>query len=95
MYHWDLTINAVTTVMIVMSIGLSVDYSAHIAHMFMVQKGSRVERARAALNGIGVSVLNGGVSTFLAFVLLSGSKSYVFKSFFRVSVWSLGRVSCS
>ena len=84
-YHWDLTINTVTTVMIIMSIGLSVDYSAHIAHMFMVHQGTRTERARAAINGIGVSVLNGGISTFLAFVLLAASKSYVFRVFFRVS----------
>ena len=29
-------------------------------------------------------MLNGGLSTFLAFILLAGSKSYVFSTFFKV-----------
>ena len=33
---------------------------------------------------IGPAVLNGGISTFLAFVLLMTSKSYVFKTFFKI-----------
>jgi hypothetical protein len=31
-------------------------------------------------------VLNGGVSTFLAFVLLGGSDSYIFLTFFKVNI---------
>jgi hypothetical protein len=42
------------------------------------------ERAKATLFSIGPAVLNGGVSTFLAFVLLANSKSYGFVMFFRV-----------
>jgi len=33
---------------------------------------------------MGSSVLHGGVSTFLAIVVLSGAKSYIFVVFFRV-----------
>ena len=36
------------------------------------------------MNKIGPAVLNGGLSTLLAFILLSTSKSYVFLSFFKV-----------
>jgi hypothetical protein len=32
---------------------------------------------------MGVAVLNGAISTFLAVLLLSGSRSYVFITFFR------------
>ena len=38
----------------------------------------------ATLENIGPAVLNGGVSTMLAFVLLANSKSYVFITFFKV-----------
>ncbi len=43
-----------------------------------------LERAAAALSEIGPAVLNGGFSTFLAFVCLGASGSYVFKTFFKV-----------
>ena len=37
---------------------------------------------------IGPAVLNGGLSTFLAFILLAFSNSYVFLTFFKVSFWN-------
>ena len=60
------------------------DYSAHIAHAFMSTHGTRDERVKKALSDIGPAVFNGGFSTFLAFVLLAGSKSHVFATFFKV-----------
>jgi len=48
--------------------------------------GTRDERAKKALVNIGPAVLNGGFSTFLAFVLLANSKSHVFLTFFKVAV---------
>lgn len=45
-----------------------------------------LDRARAAVTQIGPAVLNGGISTFLAFCLLAGSESYAFQTFFKVSV---------
>jgi len=35
---WDVTLNSVTVVNIVIAIGLSVDYSAHIAHAYLAIK---------------------------------------------------------
>jgi hypothetical protein len=43
-----------------------------------------LERVKAALVEIGGPVISGGFSTFLAFVLLAASKSYVFTTFFKV-----------
>jgi len=36
MYFWDLTLDSVTAVNLVLAVGFSVDYTAHIAHCFMV-----------------------------------------------------------
>jgi hypothetical protein len=44
------------------------------------------ERAIKTLVKIGSAVFNGGLSTFLAFVLLGGSDSYLFTTFFKVNV---------
>ena len=51
--------------------GLAVDYSAHIAHYFMTAEGKdRNNRVEKTIMNIGPAVLNGGISTFLAFALL-------------------------
>lgn len=84
MHFWGLTIDTVSTICLVLAVGLSVDYSSHVGHTFMIIPGSRTERARATLRDIGPAVWNGGFSTFLAVFLLAFSNSYVFKTFFKV-----------
>lgn len=42
------------------------------------------ERVRATLVEMGNPVFSGGFSTFLAFILLAASKSYIFTTFFQV-----------
>ncbi|XP_062500022.1 patched domain-containing protein 3-like [Corticium candelabrum] len=87
MHFWNLTIDVVTTVVLILAIGLAVDYSAHIAHAFLIPNAkdkSNDDRAITTLRTIGTAVWNGGFSTFLAFVLLASSDSYVFMTFFKV-----------
>lgn len=84
MHWWGLTIDTVSCVDLVLAIGLCVDYAAHIAHMFMTKQGTRNQRAAQAVEAIGPAVLNGGFSTFLAFIFLANSDSHVFITFFKV-----------
>lgn len=35
-YFWDLTMNSIVTVILVVGLGLAVDYSAHIAHTYLI-----------------------------------------------------------
>merc|ERR1740138_235641 len=82
---WGLAIDNVTVIQLVISVGLCVDYAAHIGHNFMKQTGSsRTGRMMAALGDVGSAVLNGGLSTFFATMLLALSKSYVFRVLFQV-----------
>jgi hypothetical protein len=94
MYFWGLFIDNVSVIQTVIAIGLCVDYAAHIGHCFMLKAGTREERVVATLRDVGAAVLNGGISTFLAVVLLAGSNSYVFrvlfKQFFLTVVLGLG-----
>lgn len=39
MQFWGLTIDVVSSILVIISIGLCVDYSAHIAHTFLTVKG--------------------------------------------------------
>ncbi|KAK4313031.1 hypothetical protein Pmani_015553 [Petrolisthes manimaculis] len=86
MWFWGLTIDTVSCIALVLAIGLSVDYAAHIAHGFLAARGtsSKKERAKIALQGAGSAVLQGGLSTLLSFLLLAGSSSHVFITFFKV-----------
>ena len=40
LHFWDITIDTLSCVNIVLAVGLCVDYSAHIAHSFMVTQVS-------------------------------------------------------
>jgi len=86
MYFWGLTIDFLISTVLVVALGFAVDYAAHIGHAFMAaaRDGNRNDRAQQALVEIGPAVFNGGLSTFLAFVLLAWSKSYAFKVFFKI-----------
>ena len=85
MHFWGLTIDTVSCINLVLAIGLCVDYAAHIAHTFMIQRHeSKNERARATVASMGPAVFHGGFSTFLAFIFLADSDSHVFTTFFKV-----------
>lgn len=84
MSWWDLTIDIISCINLVLCIGLCVDYSAHIGLHFMQVKGTRNERAHTTLHEMGPPVINGAFSTFLSFAPLVFSDSHVFLSFFKI-----------
>merc|ERR1719498_1254433 len=55
---WGLKVNSLTGVILVCSIGLVVDYCAHICHSFSIQdcRLSRSDRAVAAVHDIGAPI---------------------------------------
>ena len=79
MHALGIVIDSVSVINMVLAVGLSVDYSAHIGHSFMTKRGDdKNARATEALADMGQAVLSGAISTFLAVVVLLFSKSYVF-----------------
>merc|ERR1711902_351109 len=84
LYLWN--VHIVSCINIVISVGLCVDYSVHIAHAYIVASGNRREKTVKSLVTIGPAVFNGGVTTFLALLLCSGSTSHTFVTFFKVFV---------
>ena len=51
-----------------------------------VRDRDQLKRTWVLRTEIGPAVLNGGISTFLAFILLAKSDSHVFMTFFKVSI---------
>jgi len=93
MWLWELSIDSVAIINLVLAIGLAVDYSCHVAHAFCqmpnmlgpeaTPREQRQARADKAVEEMGVAVVHGAVSTFLAVLVLSASKSYIFVIFFK------------
>ena len=48
-----------------------------------------VERVVRTMHSMGPAVFYGGFSTFLAFILLAASQSYIFKTFFKVRMYDI------
>ncbi|XP_074625467.1 patched domain-containing protein 3-like isoform X3 [Acropora palmata] len=85
MVIWNVSLNSVSMINLVMAIGFAVDYSAHVAHAYVVSnKATPNERVVDALATLGASVLMGGFSTFLGVVVLAFAASEIFRIFFRM-----------
>lgn len=77
MWYVDLTFNMVTSISVVLAVGIAVDYAVHITHNFLVQSGTKVERATLALQNIGGEVFCAAFTSLLAVVGLGFTKHYV------------------
>ncbi|XP_036376039.1 patched domain-containing protein 3-like [Megalops cyprinoides] len=82
---WDVNLDSISMINLVICIGFSVDFSAHISYAFVSNsKPSANEKAVEALFSLGYPIVQGAVSTILGVVVLSASKSYIFRTFFKI-----------
>ncbi|KAK3099593.1 hypothetical protein FSP39_006685 [Pinctada imbricata] len=85
MHYWDLTLSSVTMIQLVMTVGFSVDFSAHICHGFISVSGSSKEdRVHKALDRTGGAVINAAFSSILGIMMLLASSGYIFRTFFKL-----------
>ena len=77
------TINGVSYIAFVMSIGLLVDFIMHVALRYYesTEKG-RVEKTKEVLRTMGTSILLGGLSTFLGTMPLAFASNGIFNTIF-------------
>lgn len=85
MTFWDISLDSISMINLVICIGFSVDFSAHISYAFVTSgESSANERAIGALHQLGYPVLQGAVSTVLGVVVLAAAKTYIFRTFFKI-----------
>uniref|UniRef100_UPI00398E95F7 NPC intracellular cholesterol transporter 1 isoform X1 n=1 Tax=Pristiophorus japonicus TaxID=55135 RepID=UPI00398E95F7 len=84
MWLWNISLNAVSLVNLVMCCGISVEFCSHIVRAFSVSiKKTRVDRAEEALANMGSSVFSGITLTkFGGIVVLAFAKSQIFQIFY-------------
>lgn len=81
---WGVNLDSISMINLIMCIGFSVDYSAHIAHAFLTGRANSVEgRIAETLSALGLPVIQGMVSTLLGIVVLAAAPSYIFLTFFK------------
>ncbi|CAJ0927310.1 unnamed protein product, partial [Mesorhabditis belari] len=81
---WDVNLDAISMITIIMSIGFSVDYSAHITYGYVVSsQPTPALKIREALGSLGWPLFQGGSSTILAMVVLADVPAYMVVTFFK------------
>ncbi|EMP40112.1 Patched domain-containing protein 3 [Chelonia mydas] len=93
MTYWDVNLDSISMINLVICIGFSVDFSAHVSYAFVSSEKSTVnERAVDALYLLGYPVIQGVISTILGVIVLSAAQTYIFRTFFKIVsrylVWS-------
>nr|DBA25146.1 TPA: hypothetical protein GDO54_012711 [Pyxicephalus adspersus] len=85
MAYWNVNLDSISMINLVICIGFSVDFSAHISYAFVSNKKSTAnERVIDALHSLGYPIVQGGLSTILGVIVLSTSESYIFRTFFKI-----------
>ncbi|XP_063229747.1 NPC intracellular cholesterol transporter 1 homolog 1b-like [Bacillus rossius redtenbacheri] len=84
MFWWQINLNAVSLVNLVMCVGIAVEFCSHTVHAFTLStQKTRLNRAADALTNIGSSVLSGITLTkFAGIVVLAFAKSQIFQVFY-------------
>lgn len=91
MYYLDLSLNSMTMIHLVMSVGFSVDFSVHICHAFLSLKSNDRDKVlEEAIDATGGPILNAAFSSMLGVAILIISDSYAFLCFGKVMFLVLG-----
>jgi PAS domain S-box-containing protein len=81
-----LPIDSVSYIQLVLSLGVSVDFTVHalVAYLATKDQTTRRDRTVAALSNTGGAILNGAISSLLGIGVLAFTSSYVFVVFFKM-----------
>lgn len=82
---WSVNLDSISMINLIMCIGFSVDYTAHICYAYMSSKARRpADKVKECLYALGVPIFQGSISTILGMVALLLADSYIFSVFFKM-----------
>uniref|UniRef100_A0A3B1IK32 Patched domain-containing protein 3 n=1 Tax=Astyanax mexicanus TaxID=7994 RepID=A0A3B1IK32_ASTMX len=85
MAFWDVNLDSISMINLVICIGFSVDFSAHISYAFVSSsEPSANKKAIDALYTLGYPMIQAAVSTIAGIVVLAAAQSYIFRTFFKI-----------
>ncbi|CAG2101269.1 unnamed protein product [Medioppia subpectinata] len=81
---WGVNLDSISMINLIMCIGFSVDFSAHISYAYIsCYEDDPKEKVKSALYSLGLPIFQGSVSTVLGIIALAFAPSYVFVTFFK------------
>ena len=80
---WGVNLESVSMITVIMSIGFSVDLSAHIAYAYAKATGDKYARAVTALETLGWPVFLGAFSTVIGILILTLVDAHIVQIFFK------------
>jgi acyl transferase domain-containing protein len=87
MYIWNVSVNSLSMIYLVMALGFFSDYNGHVAYHFVSSKATSTEhRVIDALGKFGGRVFLAGLSTFLGIMPTGFPTSTIFQTFFKMFV---------
>lgn len=82
---WDVHLDSISMINLIMCIGFSVDFTAHICYSYMSSKANSAgERIRESMYSLGLPIVQGASSTILGCIALLIAQSYIFLVFFKM-----------
>ena len=82
---WDVNLDSISMINLIMCIGFSVDFTAHICYAYMSSKQKTPEdRVKESLYSLGLPIVQGAMSTILGLIALVLAGTYIFMVFFKM-----------
>ncbi|MCL4139126.1 UNVERIFIED_CONTAM: hypothetical protein GTU68_008020 [Idotea baltica] len=82
---WGVNLDPISMVTLIMCIGFSVDFSAHISYSYLTsKKGTADEKMIECLFCLGLPIIQGGLSTIVSVITFVFVPSYAYVAFFKV-----------
>ncbi|XP_066258560.1 NPC intracellular cholesterol transporter 1 homolog 1b-like [Euwallacea similis] len=84
MYVWNISLNAISMVNLILSVGIAVEFCGHLVHSYVFSlESSSLARASDALGNMGSSILAGiTITKFSGIIVLAFSSSQIFQIFY-------------
>ncbi|KAK3091489.1 hypothetical protein FSP39_020198 [Pinctada imbricata] len=81
----DIKLSAVPAVILIVSVGIGVEFTVHVSVAFLTAIGSRNKRTTVSIQHTFAPVIHGAISTLLGIVMLVGAEfEFIVKYFFNV-----------
>ncbi|XP_074031747.1 patched domain-containing protein [Leptinotarsa decemlineata] len=82
---WKVNLDSISMINLIMCIGFSVDFTAHICYAYMSSKAKTPkEKVKESLYALGLPIFQGSVSTILGMLALHLANNYIFSVFFKM-----------
>ncbi|RXG67585.1 Patched domain-containing protein 3 [Armadillidium vulgare] len=82
---WDVSLDCISMINLIMCIGFSVDFSAHISYSYLTAKGeSPDQRVKDCLYSLGLPVIQSGLSTIAGIIVFVVAPSNIYRTFLKI-----------